>query len=65
MFSAPERTFLTPEDRADDFVRRWFKNESPEMREIGRKQIAALIRDALEAAAGDVRSAPRQASSTK
>lgn len=65
MFSAPERTFPTPEDRADDFVRRWFKNESPEMREIGRKQITALIREALEAEAGNVKSVPRQTSCTK
>jgi hypothetical protein len=43
----------TPEVRADKFVHRWFMNESPQMREIGRREIATLIREAIEAAVKD------------
>jgi hypothetical protein len=39
----------TPEDRARAFAARWFKSESPELQEIGRREIAALIREAIEA----------------
>ena len=52
----------TPENRADDFARRWFMNESPQLRDIGRRQLAALIREAIEAAVTErdsLASAPR------
>ncbi|HEX3500122.1 MAG TPA: hypothetical protein VHT04_12445 [Stellaceae bacterium] len=39
----------TPEDRARAFAARWFRNESPALQEIGRREIAALIRAAVEA----------------
>lgn len=39
----------TPEDRARAFAARWFRNESREMREIGCREIAELIREAIEA----------------
>jgi hypothetical protein len=39
----------TPEDRARAFAARWFKSESRELQEIGRREIAALIREAIEA----------------
>jgi hypothetical protein len=44
-------TILTPEARADKFARRWLMNESPQIRDIGRREIAALIREAIEEAA--------------
>jgi len=42
-------TSSTPEDRARAFVARWFRNESRQLQEIGRREIAALIREAIEA----------------
>jgi hypothetical protein len=39
----------TPEERARAFAARWFKHESRELQEIGRREIAALIREAIEA----------------
>jgi hypothetical protein len=42
-------TSSTPEDRARAFVARWFKHEPRELQEIGRREIAALIREAIEA----------------
>ncbi len=39
----------TPEDRARAFAARWFKHQSRELQEIGRREIAALIREAIEA----------------
>jgi hypothetical protein len=39
----------TPEERARTFAARWFKNESPALQEIGRREIAAIIREAIEA----------------
>jgi hypothetical protein len=42
-------TDSTPEDRARAFAARWFKNESRQLREIGCREIATLIREAIEA----------------
>jgi hypothetical protein len=39
----------TPEDRARAFVARWFRHEPRKLQEIGRREIAALIREAIEA----------------
>jgi hypothetical protein len=40
----------TPEALADDFVRRWLSHESTALRDLGRREIATLIRQAIEAA---------------
>jgi hypothetical protein len=49
----------TPEDRARAFATRWFRNESPQLQEICRRELAALIRAAIEAAKAQANGAPR------
>jgi hypothetical protein len=49
----------TPEDRARAFAIRWFKNEAPQLQEIGRRELAALIREAIEAETAQANSAPK------
>jgi hypothetical protein len=51
----------TPEDRARAFAARWFKNESRQMQEIGCREIAALIREAIEAEKAQSSGVPRSA----
>jgi hypothetical protein len=51
----------TPEERARTFAARWFKNQSHELQEIGRREIAALIREAIEAENAAARSLTRPA----
>lgn len=40
----------TPEDRAKYFARRWLSQESARMQELGEKELAAIIREAVDAA---------------
>jgi hypothetical protein len=42
-------TGSTPEDRAGAFAARWFKSESPALRDIGCWEIAMLSRETIEA----------------
>jgi hypothetical protein len=48
----------TPEDRARAFAIRWFRNESPQLQEIGRRELAALIREAIDAEKAPATGAP-------
>jgi hypothetical protein len=49
----------TPEDRARAFAARWFKSQSQQLQEIGRREIAAVIREAIEAEKAQSNSRPR------
>lgn len=51
-------TIPTPEDRAKLFAARWFKCESPALRELGQKEIAAIIQAAIEAERQQAADAP-------
>ncbi len=42
-------TNSTPEERARAFAARWLRNESHELQEIGQREIAAPIREQIEA----------------
>jgi hypothetical protein len=42
----------TPEDRAAEFARRWFGQESKVMRDMATREIARLLREASRDAVG-------------
>ncbi len=42
-------TDLTPEEMAKQFARRWLREASAAMQELGAKEFAKLIRDAIDA----------------
>jgi len=58
-------TNSTPEERARAFAARWFKNESRQLQDLGCCEIAALIREAIEAEKAQSSVLPRDVASKR